>query len=96
MTSQVFHLPAGEGVSAASDCRPPASFPKDYCPKLKRGLARLEAAIRLQYEDVFPPGSERIARALRLAREEAWRTPFPSLFFPALAHLRVKEMKPPA
>jgi len=77
-----------------NDCRPPAHFPKEYCHKLKSGIARLETSIRSQYEEAFPSGHDWIARALREAKESAWSTPFPSLFFPALAHQRVQELRP--
>jgi hypothetical protein len=70
--------------------------PKDYCHKLKSGIARLGASIQRQYEDALPTGGDWIARAIRDAEEAAWATPFPSLFFPALAHLRVNEMMPSA
>ncbi len=94
MTSQVTSLNNVVSNPKATDCRRPASFPKDYCRKLKSGIARLEASIRLQYEGAFPAGQEWISRALAEARESAWNTPFPSLFFPAYAHLKVNELKP--
>ncbi|CAN5505680.1 hypothetical protein BH18VER2_BH18VER2_14530 [soil metagenome] len=80
----------------AEDCRPPANVPKDYCRKLKSGIARLEATIQAQYEAIYPAGRELIARAVREAKEASWTTPFPSLFFPALAHLKVSEVFPSA
>ena len=94
MTSQLNVHETPERLSESADCHRPASFPKEYCHKLKSGIARLEAAIRLQYEEAFPASHHRIAGALEEAKEAAWSTPFPSLFFPALAHLRVKEMMP--
>ncbi len=94
MTSQVNSKTSITAVRIPADCRPSASAPKDYCRNLKHGIARLEAAIRQEYEAAFPAGGDWIARALREVREGAWRTPFPSLFFPALAHLRVSETMP--
>ncbi len=96
MTSQVTTSSAALETHATKKCRPPADAPKDYCRKLKSGIARLETNIRLQYEGAFPAGGEWIANAIREAREAAWSTPFPSLFFPALAHLRVNERMPSA
>lgn len=80
----------------ARDCKPPENAPADYCKKLKRGISRLQTAILAQYEEAIPEGSEWIARAVQEAEEAAWATPFPSLFFPALAHLRVREQMPSA
>ncbi len=95
MTSQINSYKS-DSAAAKSDCGPCENFPADYCRKLKKGLTRLQAAIQAQYEAAFPSERERIARALRDAREAAWETPFPSLFFPALAHLRVTEQIPTA
>jgi hypothetical protein len=83
-----------ESVHDSRDCRPPFNAPRDYCQKLKSGIKRLGASIRKQYEEAFPAGGDWIAQAIRDAEEAAWATPFPSLFFPALAHLRVNEMMP--
>jgi len=83
-------------ILEGSDCHPPDNVPADYCRKLKSGIARLEAAIQSQYEAVYPTGRDLIARAVREAVEASWATPFPSLFFPALAHLKVSEMMPSA
>ena len=91
MTSQINSQTADAGLPKASDCRRPENVPADYCRKLKNGLTRLQGAIQAQYETAFPTERERIARALREAREAAWETPFPSLFFPTLAHLRISE-----
>jgi hypothetical protein len=57
---------------------------------------RLRTAIQRQYEEVFPQDRDRIGRAIGEAEKAAWATPFPSLFFPPLAHLRVRELMPTA
>lgn len=96
MTSQInVNLMSAIGPKPR-DCRPPENAPADYCRKLKSGIARLQAAILTEYETTVPTERERIARAVREAEEAAWATPFPSLFFPALAHLRVSENIPSA
>ncbi|MGH8095621.1 MAG: hypothetical protein ACREIF_19495 [Chthoniobacterales bacterium] len=77
-------------------CQPPEGFPADYCQKLKHGIERLRTAIQSHYEEAFPNGRDWIARAVQEAEQSAWSTPFPSLFFPALAHLKVREMIPAA
>ncbi|MEO5755178.1 MAG: hypothetical protein ABIR38_10770 [Chthoniobacterales bacterium] len=79
-----------------TNCRSSENVPSEYCRKLRLGIARLELAIQAQYENPYPAGRELIARAVREEREAAWGTPFPSLFFPALAHLKVSEVFPSA
>ncbi len=96
MTSQINSRNPVNGIVEARDCRPPENAPADYCQKLKTGIARLQAAIQLHYEEIFPSEREWIARAVREAEMAAWATPFPSLFFPALAHLRLSERIPSA
>jgi hypothetical protein len=92
MTSQITAKKAINDILEARDCRAPENVPADYCRKLKTGIARLGAAIQSQYEAIYPSGRDLIARALGEAEAASWATPFPSLFFPALAHLRVNEM----
>ena len=91
MTSQINSRNFTKKMTEAKDCSPPESAPADYCQKLKSGITRLQAAIQSHYEATFPAERESIARAVREAERAAWATPFPSLFFPALAHLRVSE-----
>lgn len=83
-------------IAKSRDCQPPENAPADYCRKLKSGIARLEAAIRSHYERAYPTAADLIARAVREAEEASWATPFPSLFFPALAHLKMSELLPSA
>lgn len=96
MTSQISSINDQSNLSPAGDCRPPENVPADYCRKLKAGITRLRTAIQAQYEEAFPAERESIERAVREAEKAAWATPFPSLFFPALAHLRVQEDMPSA
>jgi hypothetical protein len=81
-------------ILESRDCQPLENVPADYCRKLKSGLARLEEAIQTHYETIYPAARELIARAVQEAEEASWATPFPSLFFPTLAHLKVREMIP--
>jgi hypothetical protein len=96
MTSQINSEKTMNEIPSTKDCRPPKNAPADYCQKLKTGIGRLRAAIQAQYEEAFPAEREGIARAVHEAEKAAWATPFPSLFFPALAHLRVSEKMPSA
>ena len=96
MTSQTNSHNSENADLEARDCRAPENAPADYCRKLKNGIARLQDAIQAYYEEAFPAERETIARAVREAERAAWATPFPSLFFPALAHLRVSERIPSA
>jgi hypothetical protein len=96
MTSQITGKIRMNATLRTRNCEPPAGAPSDYCRKLKSGLARLEEAIRLEYEPIYPAARQLIAAALREARDASWATPFPSLFFPALAHLKLSEIIPSA
>ena len=96
MTSQINSRNSAKDIAEFRDCRSPENAPADYCQKLKNGIARLQAAIQSHYEEAFPTEREWIARAVREAEKAAWVTPFPSLFFPPLAHLRVSERLPSA
>ena len=78
------------------NCQALENAPSGYCRKLKRGIARLEKAIQTHYEAIYPGARELIARAGREAKEASWATQLPSLFFPTLAHLKVREMIPSA
>jgi len=96
MTSQINPHNSTRKITETSDCRPPENAPADYCRKLKHGIARLQDAIQAYYVEAFPAERETITRAVREAERAAWATPFPSLFFPALAHLRISERIPSA
>ncbi|MDQ3115201.1 MAG: hypothetical protein M3Q86_01080 [Verrucomicrobiota bacterium] len=96
MTSQVEYLNLMNTTLNTRPCQEPKNAPTEYCRKLKRGIARLERAIQTQYEATCPGARELIARAVQEAKEASWSTPFPSLFFPTLAHLKVREMIPSA
>ena len=96
MTSQINFRSFAKDIVELRDCRSPEDAPADYCQKLKNGIARLQDAIQSHYEAAFPTEREWIVRAVREAEKAAWVTPFPSLFFPPLAHLRVSERLPSA
>ena len=75
----------------SNPCDRAGSVSKEYCRKLRAGLTRLRVWIRSDYEAAFPDEHDQIAEAVREAEEAAWITPFPALFFPPLAHLKVQE-----
>lgn len=83
-------------MPAKENCQPPEKFPSDYCQKLKDGISRLRISIQSQYEEMFPTGRDWIDRAVQEAEQDAYATPFPSIFFPTLVHLKVREMMPAA
>ncbi|HEY1582444.1 MAG TPA: hypothetical protein VGF73_05040 [Chthoniobacterales bacterium] len=94
MTSQITDQTTRDEAGKGADCRPPENGSSDYCRRLKSGLGRLENSIRSHYEAIHPSATELISRAIREAREACWTTPFPSLFFPVLAQLRMSELFP--
>jgi hypothetical protein len=65
----------------------------DYGRKLKSGIGRLKQAIQAQYAHAFPNQFDSIKRAIAEAETMAWSTPFPSLFFPPLARIRIHEIR---
>ncbi len=67
-----------------------------YCHKLKSGIGRLKIALQDQYRGAFPDHADSIRQAMAEAEVSAWATPFPSLFFPALARIRLSELAPEA
>ena len=75
-----------------SNCHGPENRATEYCRKLKSGIVRLKAAIQAQYENTFPDHRDSLERALAEAEASAWATPFPALFFPALARLRISKI----
>lgn len=77
-------------MPAINACRSPQNLPEGYCRKLRAGLGRLRARLRSDYESAFPNESEQIELAIKEAEAAAWGTPFPALFFPPLAHLKVR------
>lgn len=78
-------------MTAINPCRSPQNLPKEYCRKLRAGLGRLRARVRSDYEIAFPNEKDQIELAIKEAEAAAWGTPFPALFFPPLAHLKVQE-----
>lgn len=96
MTSQIKYENMSNTILKSRDCQAPENLPSDYCRKLKEGIARLEAAMQAHYETIYPAARSLIARAMQEAEEASWKTPFPSLFFPTLAHLKMREMIPSA
>ena len=62
------------------------------CRKLKSGIARLRVTIQAQYVSAFPERLDSIELAMTEAEASAWSTPFPSLFFPPLARIRLQQL----
>ena len=73
-------------------CDQPGKVATEYCRKLKSGMARLKAALQKQYAAAFPDRLDSIERAVAEAEASSWATPFPALFFPALARIRIDEI----
>jgi len=78
-------------MTGINPCRSPQNLPEGYCRKLRAGLGRLRARVRSDYENTFPNERDQIELAIKEAETAAWGTPFPALFFPPLAHLKVRE-----
>jgi hypothetical protein len=59
---------------------------------LRGVIARLKTRLQARYERLLPGQDERIRRALEKAESAAWRTPFPHLFLPDFAELRLAQL----
>ena len=61
-------------------------------PLLRGVITRLKTRLQARYERLLPGQAERIQRALEKAESAAWRTPFPHLFLPDFAELRLARL----
>ena len=65
----------------------PADFPKGLLPETRAPSRPRPLGLRNR----FPNEKDQIELAIKEAEVAAWGTPFPALFFPPLAHLKVRE-----
>lgn len=63
-----------------------------FCRQIEEALARTKERLRAKYEDLFPFSSGNVEQALDEAEALAWATPFPHLFLPDFAEVRVNAL----
>jgi hypothetical protein len=67
----------------------PLRASRGLCDPLIAAIADLRTRLQAKYERHFPGQSARIRTALEEAESAAWCTPFPHLFLPDLAEVRL-------
>jgi hypothetical protein len=63
-----------------------------FCRELIDALGKLKARLVARYEQALPSRGQIIRQAVAEAEELAWRTPFPHLFLPDFAEVRLAEI----
>jgi hypothetical protein len=71
------------------DCSSNIHVAPQFCRQLKEIIARTKERLREKYAELFPFSSGNVEQALDEAEELAWATPFPHLFLPDFAEVRV-------
>ena len=66
--------------------------PAHFCRKLVATLRQLKTRLQDKYEDALPGHRELVRQAVDEAEQLAWGTPFPHLFLPDFAEIRVAEI----
>lgn len=75
-------------------CSSAAQIPLGFCRKVASSVLELKERLVLQYEAALPGNLSQIRQAIEEATLEAWETPFPHLFLPDLAELRIQKLAP--
>ena len=63
--------------------------PAGFCQKLAESLVALKEQLIAKYEDAFPRRRHLVRELIAEAEALAWETPYPHLFLPDFAELRV-------
>ena len=63
-----------------------------FCEDLMSALGELKARLVSRFEKALPGRGRLIHKAIEEAEELAWQTPFPHLFLPDFAELRLAEI----
>ena len=63
-----------------------------FCRKLVSALAALKEQLRQKYENVLPGRPGLVREIIAEAEALAWETPFPHLFLPDFAELRLAKV----
>jgi hypothetical protein len=63
-----------------------------FCRELIAALGKLKTRLQEKFERAHPGRSQIIRQAISEAEELAWATPFPHLFLPDFAEVRLAEI----
>jgi hypothetical protein len=79
-------------ASSLSLCQSPGDVPAQFCRELLAALGDLKTRLHEKFERSHPGRGRMIRQAVAEAEELAWETPFPHLFLPDFAELRLAAM----
>lgn len=68
------------------------AIPAGFCRKLSDSLLALKEQLITKYEDALPGRRHLVRELIAEAEALAWETPFPHLFLPDFAELRLAEV----
>lgn len=77
-----------------SRCSSAVQVPVEFCHKVVAGVVDLKDRLVKQYEAALPGQASLVRKAVEEASELAWNTPFPHLFLPDFAEIRIAELAP--
>lgn len=86
------HLPQKRSLFRLPATRPPAPSEAATTRRLASELRRLKAELAAKWTAARPRDAQRFRLALNEAEALAWQTPFPHLFFPALAREKAQHL----
>ena len=72
-------------------CPSNVEIPPHFCENLMSALGKLKARLFSRFEKALPGRGQLIRKAIEEAEELAWQTPFPHLFLPDFAEVRLAE-----
>jgi len=78
--------------SSSTNCESAVQASTQFCRKLIFSLGKLKGRLQDKYERAHPGRGQLIRQAVAEAEELAWQTPFPHLFFPDFAEVRLAEI----
>ena len=79
----------------SNDCASATGTPRQFCRELIAAIGKLKQRLLEQYEQTLPGRGQLIRKAIAEAEELAWQTPFPHLFLPDFAEVRLAEIAVP-
>jgi len=68
------------------------AIPRQFCLELIAAIGKLKGRLHEKFEQSHPDHGHLIRQAVSEAEELAWKTPFPHLFLPDFAEVRLAEI----
>jgi hypothetical protein len=79
-------------VNLSADLPSTIHAPAQFCRELIAAVGQLKQRLLVRYERALPGRHHLIQQAIAEAEELAWWTPFPHLFLPDFAEVRLAEI----